>query len=350
MLLASLTVDMAQVKIGELTLTHGLMLAPMAGVTDTSFRTICRQAGAEYTVSEMISAKALCFEQKGRGSAPARTAALAVMREADAPMAVQLFGSEPDFMREAAILIEASNYRGAVAGPAPAAIDINMGCPVGKVVSNGEGCALMREPARAAEIVSAIKGAVKLPVTVKIRAGWDEQHKNAVEFAKRMEAAGADLICVHGRTRQQFYAPKSDNGIIAAVKAAVHVPVIGNGDIFTPEDALHMMEKTGCDGVMIARGALGNPFLFTALTAVLTNTPYTPPTVRERLRTALAHATDMVEKKGERIGIAEARKHMAWYCHGLRGAAAARGALMHAQSLTDFANIFSTLTDGEENL
>ena len=347
---ASSTAEMGQVKIGALTLTHGLMLAPMAGVTDTSFRTICRQAGAEYTVSEMISAKALCFEQKSRENAPARTAALAVMREADAPMAIQLFGSEPDFMREAALLIEAGNYRGAVKGPAPAAIDINMGCPVAKVVSNGEGSALMRDSARAADIVTAIKQAVKLPVTVKIRAGWDEQSKNAVEFAKRMEAAGADLICVHGRTRQQFYAPKSDNGIIAAVKSAVRVPVIGNGDIFTPEDAVHMMEETGCDGVMIARGALGNPFLFTALTALLTGAPYTPPTVRERLDTALAHAADMVEKKGERIGIPEARKHMSWYCHGLRGAAAARGNLMHAESLAAFAEIFATLTEGEENV
>lgn len=341
---------MGQVRIGDLTLRHGLMLAPMAGVTDTSFRTICRQAGAEYTVSEMISAKALCFEQKSRQGTPARTAALAVTRAEDSPMAIQLFGSEPSYMREAAVLIESGSYRGAVNGPVPAAIDINMGCPVQKVVSNGEGCALMREPLRAAEIVSAIKAAVKLPVTVKIRAGWDEQSRNAVEFAKRMEAAGADLICVHGRTRQQFYTPGSDNGIIAAVKAAVHIPVIGNGDIFTPDDALHMLNDTGCDGLMIARGALGNPFLFTALIAMLTHTPYTPPTVRERLTAALAHATDMVEKKGTRIGIAEARKHMAWYCHGLRGAAAARGALMHAESLADFAKILGALTDGEEAL
>ncbi|MBQ3064241.1 MAG: tRNA dihydrouridine synthase DusB [Clostridia bacterium] len=347
---ASSTADMGNVKIGALTLRHGLMLAPMAGVTDASFRAICRQAGAEYTVSEMISAKALCFEQKGRDSAPAKTAALATIREADAPMAIQLFGSEPDFMREAALLIEAGSYRGAVKGPAPAAIDINMGCPVAKVVSNGEGSALMRDPTRAAAIVSAVKSAVKLPVTVKIRAGWDEQHKNAVEFAKRMEEAGADLICVHGRTRQQFYAPKSDNGVIAAVKAAVSVPVIGNGDIFTPDDALHMLSDTGCDGVMIARGALGNPFLFTALTARLQNTPYTPPTVRQRIETALAHAADMIEKKGARIGVAEARKHMAWYCHGLRGAAAARGALMHAESLIEFTNILGALVRDEETL
>ena len=347
---ASLTADMGQVKIGSLILKHGLMLAPMAGVTDTSFRTVCRQMGAEYTVSEMISAKALCFEQKSREGAPARTAALATVCEADAPMAIQLFGSEPQFMREAAVLIESGAYRGAVKGPAPAAIDINMGCPVAKVVSNGEGSALMREPERAAEIVAAIKGAVRLPVTVKIRAGWDEKSKNAVEFAKRMEAAGADLICVHGRTRQQFYAPKSDNGIIAAVKEAVKVPVIGNGDIFTPEDALHMMKETGCDGVMIARGALGNPFLFAALTALLTNIPYTPPTVHGRLSKALAHAADMVEKKGVRIGIPEARKHMAWYCHGLRGAAAARGALMHAESLEDFQKILTGLAENEEKV
>lgn len=344
---ACITADMGNVKIGNLTLANGLMLAPMAGVTDASFRAICRQMGAEYTVSEMISAKALCYEQAGRESAPVRTAPLATVHETDAPMAIQLFGSDPHFMREAALLIEGGNYRGAVKGPAPAAIDINMGCPVPKVVSNNEGSALMRDPARAAALVSAVKDAVKLPVTVKIRAGWDENSKNAAEFAARMEAAGADLICVHGRTRQQFYAPSSDNAVIAAVKAAVRVPVIGNGDIFTPADALRMIEQTGCDGLMVARGALGNPFLFAAILAALEKKPYTPPTVRERLDTALAQAADMVAKKGARIGISEARKHMAWYCHGLHGAAAARGALMHAESLDEIAAILAPLAEGE---
>lgn len=339
---------MAPLQLGAVTLTHGLMLAPMAGVTDASFRAICRRAGAEYTVSEMISAKALCYEQRGKAGAPARTAALAKISESEAPVAIQLFGSEPDFMAEAAALIESGNYRGAVAGPSPVAIDINMGCPVPKVVSNGEGSALMRTPQLAAKIVTAVKKAVKLPVTVKIRAGWDEKTRNAVEFSQRLEAAGADLICVHGRTRQQFYAPSSDNGIIAAVKAAVKIPVIGNGDLFTAADVKHILAETGCDGVMIARGALGNPFLFTEIKAALEGRAYLPPSPAERLEMALAHARDMVEKKGERIGIAEARKHMAWYCKGLRGAAAARGSLMHTESLSEIAAVFATLIKQEE--
>ena len=339
---------MAKVRIGTLTLKHGLMLAPMAGVSDATFRTICRKWGAEYTVSEMISAKALCYEQAARASAPARTAALAAISEAESPCAIQLFGSDPEFMARAAALIESGEYRGAVRAVPPSAIDINMGCPVQKVVANGEGSALMKTPELAEKIVSATKKAVSLPVTVKIRAGWDESSKNAVEFAKRMEAAGADLIAVHGRTRQQFYAPKSDNRIVAAVKAAVKIPVIGNGDLFTAEDARHILKETGCDGVMIARGALGNPFLFDEIISALEGRQYTPPTPAERMAEALWHARDMVEKKGVRIGLAEARKHMAWYCKGLRGAAAARDALMRAEDLDKIATVFDTLITQEE--
>ncbi len=334
---------MAPLRIGGITLAHGLMLAPMAGVTDAPFRAICRRLGAEYTVSEMLSAKALCFEQKARKSTPIRTATLAAISENDAPMAIQLFGSDPAFMAEAAALIESGNYRGKAEGPAPAAIDINMGCPVPKVVSNGEGSALMKDPARAAAIVSAVRKAISLPLTVKIRAGWDEHSKNAVEFAKMMEAAGADLVTVHGRTRQQFYAPQSDNGIIAAVKRAVKIPVVGNGDLFTAADVRHMLLETECDGVMVARGALGNPFLFSEIRAMLENTAFTPPTVAEKLEMALEHATAMVAAKGERQGIAEARKHMAWYCKGLHGAAEARDALMHAESIADIRAVFNRL-------
>ena len=196
---------MAPLVIGAHTLAHGVMLAPMAGVADTAFRVACRARGAEYTVSEMISAKALCFEQKARASAPAKTAELANIIEEESPMAIQLFGREPKFMAEAARMIESGEYRGASRAMPPAAIDINMGCPVPKVVGNGEGSALMREPALAAEIVREIKKAVKLPVTVKIRAGFTNDNKNAPEMARMLEEAGADLICVHGRTRQQFY-------------------------------------------------------------------------------------------------------------------------------------------------
>ena len=335
-------------RFGGVSLTHGLMLAPMAGVSDTSFRVLCRRYGAEYTVSEMVSAKALCFEQRARRQKQVKTAALAAITREEAPMAVQLFGSEPDFMREAALLLESGEYKGAAGEVAPAAIDINMGCPVPKVVGNGEGSALMCDPDRAAAIVRAVKGAVRLPVTVKIRAGWDEESKNAAEFAKAMEAAGADLITVHGRTRKQFYAPSSDNRIIADVKKAVSVPVVGNGDLFCAEDVRRMLTETGCDGVMIARGAMGNPFLFSEVLAMLEGRDYTPPTPAERLAVALSHVADMVARKGERVGLSEARRHMLWYCKGLRGAAAARGALTHATSLEDYRRIFDMLLENKE--
>lgn len=340
---------MAGLKIGSVTLTHGVMLAPLAGVTDLTFRTICREWGAEYTVSEMISAKALCFEQRGRAGAPTKTADLARITGESAPTAIQLFGSEPDFMARAAALIESGEYRGAVDGPAPVAIDINMGCPMAKIVGNGEGCALMRDPARAAAIVRAVKNAVKLPVTVKFRAGWDGESRNAVEFARHIEAAGADLITVHGRTRQQFYAPSSDPAIIAAVKAAVSIPVIANGDLFSAADVRRILKDTDCDGVMIARGALGNPFIFAEIIADLEKKPYTPPKIAERLAVAEAHATALVEAKGERIGIAEARKHLAWYTKGMRGAATARDALMRAETLDEVTHILKALID-KENL
>ena len=334
---------MAPLVIGAHTLRHGVMLAPMAGVADTSFRVMCREKGAEYTVSEMISAKALCFEQKARPSAPTKPAELANIVAEESPMAIQLFGREPAFMAEAARMIESGEYRGASQILPPAAIDINMGCPVPKVVGNGEGSALMREPALAAEIVREIKKAVNLPVTVKIRAGYTNDNRNAPEMAKMLEDAGADLICVHGRTRQQFYQPSSDNGIIAAVKRAVRVPVIGNGDLNCAEDVKRMIEETACDGVMLARGTLGNPWLFSEVIAALEGREYTAPSAAERLETALLHAADMIARKGERVGLPEARKHLVWYCKGLRGAAAARGELMQAQSLEGVRSIFDAL-------
>ena len=337
---------MAALKIGEVSLPHGLLLAPMAGVSDTSFRLICRRAGAEFTVSEMVSAKALCFEQRTRRKSRLPTAALTQITKEETPMSIQLFGSEPEYMAAAARMLETGEYLGA-GDIRPAAIDINMGCPVAKVVSNGEGSALMRDPARAAEIVRAVRDAVALPVTVKIRAGWDDRSRNAVDFAKRMEGAGADLITVHGRTRAQFYAPRSDNGIIAAVKRAVKIPVVGNGDLFCAADVARMREETGCDGVMIARGAMGNPYLFSEIIAMDERRTFTPPTVAEKLEMALSHAADMVARKGERVGLSEARKHMLWYCKGLRGAAATRDTLTRAESLEEIRRIFEGLA--EEN-
>jgi len=318
---------------GGVTLRHGLMLAPMAGATDLAFRELCRLHGAEYTVTEMISAKALVLEQASRRTKVHRTAQLATITRTEAPTAIQIFGHEPEVMAEAARLLASGEYAGAVSTALPAAIDINMGCPVPKIVNNGEGSALMKEPDTAVAIVRAVKTAVKLPVTVKMRAGWDFASRNAPELAQRLEDAGADLLCVHGRTRQQFYEPSSDNRIIAAVKAAVSIPVVGNGDLCCAEDVQHMIEQTACDGVMIGRGALGNPFLFDEVCAALEGRAYAPPTMRTRMETAFAHASDMIARKGERLGLAEVRKHMAWYCRGVRGAAAVRNALMRAESL-----------------
>lgn len=335
-------------RIGNTEIAHGLFLAPLAGVSDRSFRRMARRFGAEYTVSEMVSAKALCYEQLSKRPVTdtrVRTAPLAAVFREEEPMAVQLFGAEPSFVAEAARLLESGEYRGACGESPPAAIDINMGCPMAKIVGNGEGSALLKDPALAADIVRATVRATSLPVTVKIRAGWDAESINAVEVAKRLEDAGASMICVHGRTRAQMYAPSADWSIIRAVKEAVSVPVVGNGDVFSGEDALRMLRETGCDGVMIARGAQGNPWIFSEVSAALEGRPYTPPTLTERLSIALEHAEDIVREKGERIGIAESRKHMAWYLHGIRGAATARNAVMTATTLDGLRAIFASLTD-----
>lgn len=334
------------IRFGSVTLRHGLCLAPLAGVSDYVFRSLARRFGAEYTVSEMVSAKALCYEQSCRREPTAariRTAPLAAVRREELPMAVQLFGAEPRFLAEAARLLASGDYLGACGDVPPTAIDINMGCPMAKIVGNGEGSALLRDPDRAAAIVRAVSSAVSLPVTVKMRIGWDADHICAVDFARRMEEAGASLICVHGRTRAQMYAPAADWETIARVKEAVSVPVLGNGDVFSAADALRMLRETGVDGVMVARGAQGNPWIFSEITAALEGKPYTPPTARERLSLALEHARLLVAAKGERLGIAEARKHLAWYTHGLRGSASVRGRLMTVSSLAAIEPLFAEL-------
>ena len=256
---------------------NGIFLAPMAGVSDKSFRALCRRFGAEYTVSEMVSAKALCYEQMSKkSSADTPTAALCEVRCEDGPMAIQLFGSEPDFIAEAARLIETREYKNCISDISPAAIDINMGCPVRKITSNGEGSALMKDPALAARIVEATVKATSLPVTVKIRAGWDSESINAPEMAKMLESAGASAICVHARTKEQLYFPGIDLSVIACVKEAVKIPVIGNGDIYCAADARKMINETGCDGVMIGRGAQGNPWIFSEIVDELEGREYTP--------------------------------------------------------------------------
>lgn len=339
---------MSELMIGSAVLPHGLCLAPLAGVSDRTFRRMARRFGAEYTVSEMVSAKALCYEQSCRrpaAEAKIRTAPLAAVRRDEFPMAVQLFGAEPEFIARAAQMLESCDYLGCRSDIPPVAIDLNMGCPMTKIVNNGEGSALMKDPARAEAIVRAAVGAVSLPVTVKIRAGWDANHINAVEFAQRMEQAGASAICVHGRTREQMYASSANWEIIRQVREAVSIPVIGNGDVFCADDALRLLRETGCHGVMVARGAQGNPWIFREIQCAMDGVPYAPPSVGERLSVALEHASGLVDEKGERIGIAESRKHMAWYVHGLRGSPAARERLMHAASLSDISEIFSELAE-----
>ncbi len=333
-------------KIGKYTLEHGLMLAPMAGVTDTSFRLLCKSLGAEYTVSEMVCAKAMCYEKRAKKkNIKSTTASLAHITYEQMPMAVQIFGSEPEFMAECALMIESMSYPDCKATIPPAAIDINMGCPVRKITSNGEGSALMKDMALAHRIVYAVASATILPVTVKIRAGWDAQSVNAPEFARAMEDAGAKCICVHARTKEQLYSPGIDLSVIERTKAAVSVPVIGNGDIYTAEDAIEMMTKTGCDGVMVGRGAQGNPWIFSEISARLSGHRYTPPTAKQRLDTALAHLSDMIALKGERTGLAEAKKHMAWYISGLKGSAAARASVMTANSENGIKEIFEKLLE-----
>ena len=331
---------MGYIRIGTAELTLGLALAPMAGVSDRAMRQVCRRLGAEYTVSEMVSAKALLMEQATRkNGAPAHvkpvSGVLASVLPEEQPMAVQLFGHEPEVMAGAARLLASGEYAGLEGKVPPAAIDINMGCPVRKITGNGEGSALLRDPDLAERIVRAVTEAVSLPVTVKLRAGWDQDTVNAPELARRCEAAGASMICIHGRTRAQGYAPGVDRTVIRAVKQAVSIPVMGNGDIYTAGDALSMMAETGCDGVMIARGALGNPWLFAEIRAALLGTDFTPPTPDQRFDVALAQVQAMIAEKGERVGLAEAKKHLAWYCHGLDGAAAYRGRIMQAATLEE---------------
>ncbi len=321
-------------------LPHGLALAPLAGVSDRAFRRVCRTLGADYTVSEMVSAKALVYEQRAKGQKERSvTGHLASVLREEMPMAVQLFGHEPDFMAEAARMLASNDYKGCVSEVPPSAIDINMGCPVRKVTGNGEGSALMKDPRLVSEIVRAVVDAVSLPVTVKIRAGWDRDSINAPEIAKICEDAGAALLCVHARTREQLYEPGVDRSVIAAVKSAVTIPVLGNGDIYTAADALSMMEETGCDGVMIARGAMGNPWVFAEIAAAMDGLNFVLPPAAERFEVALGQVREMIAEKGERVGVAEAKKHLAWYCHGMEGAAAARGRIMQATSYDELATI-----------
>lgn len=297
-----------------------IALAPMAGVTDSAFRRIARSFGAQYCVTEMISAKGLCYNDK-------KTRDLLRFDESERPIAIQLFGSDPDSMSLAARLL--LDYK-------PDVIDINMGCPTPKIVGNGDGSALMKNPKLAAQIVKSVCSESTVPVTVKIRKGWDEKSINAPKFAVALEEAGASGICVHGRTRDQFYAPKADWSIIKAVKEAVKIPVMGNGDIFSPKDAADMMEMTGCDGVMIGRAALGAPWIFSQIARYLkTGELLEAPDVEKRMEIALRHLELMAVSKGENTAVREGRKLMAWYLKGIRNASEYKALAVKMSTLDD---------------
>ncbi len=310
-------------------------LAPMAGMGDAAFRRICKEHGADYMTTEMVSAKALCYGDK-------KTPMLAAIRDYESPVAIQLFGSEPETMAKASEILLGFSEK---SGVYPAAIDVNMGCPMTKIVKNGEGSALMKSPEKAAEIVRAMVAVCKdMPVTVKIRIGWDDKSLNVVEMAKRLEDAGAAAICVHARTREELYSPGIHPEYIKAVKDAVRVPVIGNGDIFSAKDAEKMVFETGCDGVAVARGALGNPWLFEEIHM---GRDFVPPTKKERLTEALRHFEFMIEDKGERVAVSESRAAIAYYTKGLDGSAKIRGLMNTAETADAVRNILNTFMQGD---
>lgn len=297
-------------KIGNVTIDSRLALAPMAGVTDLAFRTICRELGAGYTVTEMVSAKALCYQDQ-------KSLPLLKLGEGEHPAAAQLFGSDEGCMQEAA----------AIAGEVSGAdiLDINMGCPVPKVVNNGEGSALMKNPKLVGEIVKKVASSIQKPLTVKIRKGFTEDCVNAVEIAKIIEDAGAAAVAVHGRTREQYYSGRADWDIIRRVKEAVSIPVIGNGDVDSPESAKRLLEETGCDGIMIGRAARGNPWIFSRIRSYLENgTMPDEPSSSDVREMILKHARLQLEYKGEYTGMREMRKHVAWYTAGMPHSASVR--------------------------
>lgn len=313
-------------KIRNVVTENNVFLAPMAGVTDIPFRILCKEQGCGLVYTEMVSAKGLYYKDE-------KSIKLTEVDERERPASVQIFGSDPDIM--ASVVYKLNDYNADI-------IDINMGCPTPKITRNGEGCALMLDPKLAGRIVKAVVDASEKPVTVKIRKGWDESRVNAVEMAKIAEDNGASAIAVHGRTREQFYSGKADWSIIKRVKEAVSIPVIGNGDIFTPGDAAMMLEQTGCDAVMVGRGAQGNPWIFGNILSWLEKGELKPgPSAEERINTIIRHMNMLVELKGERTGVCEMRKHIAWYIKGMPNSAQVREKVFRLTSKDEILDVLT---------
>ena len=326
-------------KIGEISLKYGLMLAPMAGFSDRAMRLVSKHYGAEYTTTEMVSAKAIVYGDK-------KTAKLLYIKEDEAPTAVQIFGSEPEIMAESARIISS----GAFGGQRPAAIDINMGCPVPKIFKNGEGSALMQNPRLIEKIVSATKSSTELPVTVKLRLGVDEKNINVLECARRAEAGGASLVVIHGRTRAQQYSGDARYDEIKLVKERLQIPVIVNGDITGGEKALRAISYTGADGIMIGRAAIGNPFIFKEIECAIAKKNYTPPSLSERADVALLQLRLAIADKGEGTAVHEARGSIARFFHSFRGAAAFRARLNRAESYEEIAEATASLLKENQDI
>lgn len=317
-----------KLKIGNVEIENNLILAPMAGVTDLPFRLLCKEQGCGLLYTEMVSAKAIQYNNKN-------TYALLEIEPEERPVALQLFGSEPEVMADTAAKLEDGPYD---------IFDINMGCPVPKIVNNGEGSALMKNPRLAAEIVAAMVKTVKKPVTVKFRKGFSEGEVNAVEFAKCLEQAGAAAVAVHGRTRQQYYSGNADWDIIRQVKEGVSIPVIGNGDITSPESAKAMLEETGCDGLMVGRGVRGNPWLFARIRQYLETGCYeASPSAEQVKEMILRHGKLQLKYKGEYTGIREMRKHVAWYTAGYPHSAALRNEVNKVETFEELEKLVKTL-------
>ena len=314
-----------KLQIGNITLENNLILAPMAGVTDLPFRLLCKEQGAALCCMEMVSAKGIMYNNKN-------TERLLTVDERERPVSLQLFGSDPEIMGAMAAKIEHRNFD---------ILDINMGCPVPKVVNNGDGSALMKNPVLAGKIIESMVKAIDKPVTVKIRKGFDDEHINAVEMAHVAQESGAAAVAVHGRTREQFYSGKADWSIIADVKNAVSIPVIGNGDILDAKDVIAMKEQTNCDGFMIGRGAQGNPWIFhQILNYFETGELIGRPPMEEMVKTMLRHAKLQIEFKGDYLGIREMRKHAAWYTAGYKGASKLRGRINDVESYEELEALF----------